>query len=75
MSALLREAVVMEFLRPFLFIFCSTAKRTASVPLYSWELLQVDMMFVGIVVIGILGLITSALFQELERLVIPWKGE
>ena len=41
----------------------------------SWELLQVDMMFVGIVVIGILGLITSALFQELERLVIPWKAE
>jgi ABC-type nitrate/sulfonate/bicarbonate transport system permease component len=41
----------------------------------SWELLQVDMMFVGIVVIGILGLITSALFQELERLVIPWKEQ
>ena len=41
----------------------------------SWELLQVDMMFVGIVVIGILGLITSALFQELERIVIPWKAE
>ena len=41
----------------------------------SWELLQVDMMFVGIVVIGILGLITSALFQEIERLVIPWKAE
>ena len=41
----------------------------------SWELLQVDMMFVGIVVIGIIGLITSALFQELERNVIPWKAE
>lgn len=40
----------------------------------SWELLQVDYMFVGIVVIGILGLITSALFQELERKVIPWKA-
>ena len=41
----------------------------------SWELLQVDFMFVGIVVIGILGLITSVLFQELERIVIPWKAE
>jgi ABC-type nitrate/sulfonate/bicarbonate transport system permease component len=41
----------------------------------SWELLQVDLMFVGIVVIGIIGLITSALFQELERKVIPWKAE
>jgi len=41
----------------------------------SWELLQVDVMFVGIVTIGILGLISSALFQEIERKVIPWKGE
>ena len=39
----------------------------------SWELLQVDYMFVGIVVIGIIGLVTSALFQELERKCIPWK--
>jgi NitT/TauT family transport system permease protein len=41
----------------------------------SWELLQVDYMFVGIVTIGILGLITSALFAELERKVIPWKSD
>jgi len=41
----------------------------------SWELLQVDIMFVGIVTIGILGLITSVLFQEIERKVIPWKAE
>src|SRR5437868_1077236 len=40
----------------------------------SWELLQVDVMFVGIVTIGIIGLITSALFQELERWAIPWKA-
>src|SRR6516164_8434678 len=39
----------------------------------SWELLQVDYMFVGIVVIGVLGLITAVLFQEIERKVIPWK--
>jgi len=39
----------------------------------SWELLQVDYMFVGIVVIGILGLVTAVLFQEIERKVIPWK--
>jgi ABC-type nitrate/sulfonate/bicarbonate transport system permease component len=41
----------------------------------SWELLQVDIMFCGIVTIGILGLITSALLQEIERKVIPWKAE
>lgn len=40
----------------------------------SWELLQVDVMFVGIVTIGFIGLITSALIQELERICIPWKG-
>jgi len=39
----------------------------------SWELLQVDYMFVGIVVVGILGLITTVLIQEIERVVIPWK--
>jgi len=41
----------------------------------SWELLQVDVMFVGIVTIGILGLITSLLFAEIERKAIPWKTE
>jgi ABC-type nitrate/sulfonate/bicarbonate transport system permease component len=41
----------------------------------SWELLQVDYMFVGIIVIGILGLITAVLFQEVERKLIPWKSE
>ena len=39
----------------------------------SWELLQVDYMFVGIVVIGILGLVTTVLFREIERKLIPWK--
>jgi ABC-type nitrate/sulfonate/bicarbonate transport system permease component len=32
-------------------------------------------MFCGIVTIGILGLISSALLQEIERKVIPWKAE
>ena len=40
----------------------------------SWELLQVDAMFVGIVTIGVLGVISSTLFVEVERLVIPWKS-
>lgn len=39
----------------------------------SWEVLQVDRMFVGIVTIGIIGLVTSALLREVERLVLPWK--
>ena len=39
----------------------------------SWELLKVDAMFVGIVTIGLLGVITSTVFLEVERVVIPWK--
>jgi NitT/TauT family transport system permease protein len=39
----------------------------------SWELLQVDIMFVGIVTVGILGLIATVCLQEIERKVIPWK--
>jgi NitT/TauT family transport system permease protein len=41
----------------------------------SWELLQVDVMFVGIVTVGILGLIATVVLQEIERKVIPWKAE
>jgi ABC-type nitrate/sulfonate/bicarbonate transport system permease component len=41
----------------------------------SWELLQVDIMFAGIVTIGLLGLVSSVLFEAVERRVIPWKQE
>jgi len=39
----------------------------------SWELLKVDAMFVGIVTIGLLGVVTSTVFLDVERVVIPWK--
>lgn len=42
---------------------------------HSWELLDVDIMFAGIVTIGLLGLVSAVLFQALERMVIPWKTE
>jgi ABC-type nitrate/sulfonate/bicarbonate transport system permease component len=41
----------------------------------SWELMQVDVMFVGIVTVGVLGLIATVILQEVERKVIPWKTE
>ena len=41
----------------------------------SWELLQVDVMFVGIVTVGVLGLIATVCLREIERKVIPWKAE
>ena len=40
----------------------------------SWELLQVDVMFVGIVTVGLLGLVSTVILQEIERKAIPWKA-
>jgi ABC-type nitrate/sulfonate/bicarbonate transport system permease component len=41
----------------------------------SWELMEVDVMFVGIVTVGVLGLIATVVLREIERKVIPWKTE
>ena len=41
----------------------------------SWELLQVDIMFAGIITIGLLGLISSVIFEAVQRRVIPWKQD
>jgi len=39
----------------------------------SWEFMQVDRMFVGLIVIGALGVLSTQLLRELERWLIPWK--
>jgi NitT/TauT family transport system permease protein len=39
----------------------------------SWQLLQVDLMFAGIVMIGLLGLVFALLLGQIEKWVIPWK--
>jgi NitT/TauT family transport system permease protein len=39
----------------------------------SWQLLEVDLMFAGIVMIGLLGLVFALLFGQIEKWVIPWK--
>jgi NitT/TauT family transport system permease protein len=41
----------------------------------SWETLIIENMFVGIIVITILGVITSIMLREVERAVIPWRKE
>jgi ABC-type nitrate/sulfonate/bicarbonate transport system permease component len=41
----------------------------------SWETLLVDRMFVGIIVITVLGVVTTALLREGERYLIPWRRE
>jgi len=39
----------------------------------SWETLVVENMFVGIIVITVLGVLSTFLLHELERLLIPWR--
>jgi NitT/TauT family transport system permease protein len=41
----------------------------------SWETLLVERMFVGIIVITILGVISSFLLRECERYFIPWRRD
>jgi NitT/TauT family transport system permease protein len=70
----LRIALAVSFIVLVASEFVATKSGIGYLIWNSWELLQVDVMFVGIVTIGILGLITSALFQEIERWAIPWKA-
>jgi len=39
----------------------------------SWQILQVDRMFVGIVLIGVLGVASTAVLQEIEHRLMPWR--
>jgi ABC-type nitrate/sulfonate/bicarbonate transport system permease component len=40
----------------------------------AWEILSVETMYVGLVVIAVLGFLFSVILNELERLVVPWKA-
>ena len=64
MFAGLRIALAVSFIVLVAAEFVATKSGLGYLIWNSWELLQVDIMFCGIVTIGILGLITSALFQE-----------
>lgn len=39
----------------------------------SWQLLEVDRMFVGIVLNGLIGVAAASLRREFERIAIPWR--
>ena len=39
----------------------------------SWQVLSVDTMYVGLLVIAILGFVFSLALDEIERMLIPWK--
>jgi ABC-type nitrate/sulfonate/bicarbonate transport system permease component len=71
----LRIALAVSFIVLVASEFVATKSGIGYLIWNSWELLRVDVMFVGIVSIGIIGLIVSAIFQEIERKVIPWKAE
>jgi NitT/TauT family transport system permease protein len=71
----LRIALAVSFIVLVASEFVATKSGIGYLIWNSWELLQVDTMFVGIVTIGVLGLITSVVFQEIERKAIPWKAE
>ena len=39
----------------------------------AWEILSVETMYVGLIVIALLGFLFSMILDEVERLLIPWK--
>jgi ABC-type nitrate/sulfonate/bicarbonate transport system permease component len=39
----------------------------------AWEILSVDTMYVGLIVIAVLGLALTMILTEIERYLIPWK--
>jgi NitT/TauT family transport system permease protein len=41
----------------------------------SWQVFAIERLFVGLVVVSFLGYVLSLLFDELERLVIPWQRD
>jgi NitT/TauT family transport system permease protein len=40
----------------------------------AWEILSVETMYVGLIVIALLGFLFSMLLTEVERLLVPWKA-
>lgn len=40
----------------------------------SFEVMKIEAMFVGIIIITMLGLITTAILKEAERWILPWKA-
>jgi ABC-type nitrate/sulfonate/bicarbonate transport system permease component len=71
----LRIALAVSFIVLVAAEFVATKSGIGYLIWNSWELLQVDVMFVGIVTVGVLGLIATVVLQEIERKVIPWKAE
>ena len=39
----------------------------------AWEIMAVETMYVGLIVIAILGIVFTQLITEIENLIVPWK--
>jgi NitT/TauT family transport system permease protein len=39
----------------------------------AWEILSVETMYVGLIVIAALGVLFSLILNEVERFLVPWK--
>lgn len=39
----------------------------------AWEILAVETMYVGLIMIAVLGFVFTLILNELERWIIPWK--
>ena len=39
----------------------------------AWEILSVETMYVGLIVIALLGFLFSTVLDEVEGLMVPWK--
>jgi ABC-type nitrate/sulfonate/bicarbonate transport system permease component len=39
----------------------------------SWQVFAVEQMYVGLVVIGVLGIVLTAVLRVLERFIVPWR--
>lgn len=40
----------------------------------AWEILSVETMYVGLIMIALLGFLFSVILNELERVIVPWKA-
>ena len=40
----------------------------------AWQTFSVEQMYVGLIMIAILGFVLTVALNELERLIIPWKA-
>ncbi len=40
----------------------------------AWEILSVETMYVGLLVIAVLGIVFSQIVTEIERLIVPWRN-